>query len=245
MHGWDEYDSQARWYYPAIMRTTTTDPLAEKYYDISPYAWCGNNPVKFVDPDGRWVWAAVGASIDYGFQVYDNYQNGSTGYDAWVGKVNFVNVGLSAVNPAGKFKVLKTLAVELSKATVGYSPNEGVNVETDVKKVATQTVINTVVNIGTNKVTKASSDKAVQNTNKEAASANKQLKTAERQAQRSPNSTKKAENLNAAQSNVQATRNKQVRTQMLNSTVGKVPPNAVNATTNAATNRILRDEEKK
>lgn len=53
MHGLDEYDSQAKWYYPAIMRTSTMDPLAEKYYDISPYAWCGNNPVKFVDPDGR------------------------------------------------------------------------------------------------------------------------------------------------------------------------------------------------
>ena len=26
-------------YYPAIMRTTTMDPLGEKYYDISPYAW--------------------------------------------------------------------------------------------------------------------------------------------------------------------------------------------------------------
>ena len=52
MHGLDEYDSEARWYYPAIMRTTTIDPLAEKYYSISPYAWCGNNPVRMVDLDG-------------------------------------------------------------------------------------------------------------------------------------------------------------------------------------------------
>jgi RHS repeat-associated protein len=52
MHGLDEYDSEARWYYPAIMRTTTMDPLAEKYYYISPYAWCANNPVKFVDVTG-------------------------------------------------------------------------------------------------------------------------------------------------------------------------------------------------
>ena len=52
MHGLDEYDSQARMYYPAIMRTTTLDPLAEKYYSISPYAWCGNNPVNRIDPDG-------------------------------------------------------------------------------------------------------------------------------------------------------------------------------------------------
>lgn len=52
MHGLDEYDSEARWYYPAIMRTTTIDPLAEKYYSVSPYAWCGNNPVNRFDPDG-------------------------------------------------------------------------------------------------------------------------------------------------------------------------------------------------
>ena len=52
VHGLDEYDSQARMYYPAIMRTTTLDPLAEKYYSISPYAWCGNNPVNRVDLDG-------------------------------------------------------------------------------------------------------------------------------------------------------------------------------------------------
>ncbi len=53
MHGLDEYDSEARWYYPAIMRTTTMDPHCEKYYSISPYAWCENNPVRMVDPDGR------------------------------------------------------------------------------------------------------------------------------------------------------------------------------------------------
>lgn len=53
MHGLDEYDSEARWYYPALMCTTTMDPLCEKYYSTSPYAWCGNNPVNLTDSDGR------------------------------------------------------------------------------------------------------------------------------------------------------------------------------------------------
>ncbi len=28
------------------------DPLAEKYYSISPYAWCANNPINVVDLNG-------------------------------------------------------------------------------------------------------------------------------------------------------------------------------------------------
>ena len=31
------------------------DPLLEKYYDISPYVYCANNPVRFIDPTGM-VW---------------------------------------------------------------------------------------------------------------------------------------------------------------------------------------------
>ena len=31
----------------------SVDPLAEKYPNISSYVYCANNPVKYVDPDGR------------------------------------------------------------------------------------------------------------------------------------------------------------------------------------------------
>lgn len=92
------------------------------------------------------------------------------------------------------------------------------------------------------KVTDAGSTKAVQNANKEASAANKQLKTAERRAERSPNSIKKAEAVNAAQSNAQGARNKQVGTQMLNSTVGQAP-NATQQAAKTTTNRLLKDEK--
>ena len=46
-------DFGARFYDPATAIFLQQDPLAEKYYNISPYAYCANNPVNFVDSDGR------------------------------------------------------------------------------------------------------------------------------------------------------------------------------------------------
>ena len=46
-------DFGARQYSPTLRRWMTPDPLSEKYYGVSPYAFCNNNPVNFVDPDGR------------------------------------------------------------------------------------------------------------------------------------------------------------------------------------------------
>jgi hypothetical protein len=219
------------------------DPLAEEFTFSSPYAYCFNNPINAVDPDGRFpVWAIVGAGLDYGLQVFDNYRSGKSGYDAWIGNVDFVDVGLAAINPTGKFKAAKTLLVEGTKSLIDITANEGVNLNTDVEEVATKTVLNTVVDVGAGKVANAGSKKAVQNANKEVANANQKLKTAERQAQRSPNSPKKAKNVNNAQSNAQSARNKQVRTKMLNSTVGQAP-NATQKGVNAVTNRALKDEE--
>ncbi len=50
------YDFLARQYDPALCRFTTPDPLASKYPSISPYAYCGNDPINRVDPDGRDIW---------------------------------------------------------------------------------------------------------------------------------------------------------------------------------------------
>ena len=52
-NGLDLYDSQARWYAPQIGRTSTLDPMAEKYPHLSPYLWCAANPITLTDPTGK------------------------------------------------------------------------------------------------------------------------------------------------------------------------------------------------
>jgi RHS repeat-associated protein len=49
--GW--LDFSARMYANCeIPLFTTPDPLMEKYYSISPYVYCANNPLRYIDPNG-------------------------------------------------------------------------------------------------------------------------------------------------------------------------------------------------
>ncbi len=53
MYGLDWYDFGARMYDPLLYRWMTMDPLCEKYYDISPYVYCNNDPINIFDPNGK------------------------------------------------------------------------------------------------------------------------------------------------------------------------------------------------
>lgn len=47
------YDFGARQYFPKYAIWGSIDPLSETYYPITPYAYCANNPIKYIDPDGN------------------------------------------------------------------------------------------------------------------------------------------------------------------------------------------------
>ena len=61
--GLDAYDFGARSYFSDRMQWSTMDPLCEKYYDVSPYVYCHNDPVRLIDLDG----------MDDLFDIYGNF----------------------------------------------------------------------------------------------------------------------------------------------------------------------------
>ena len=77
-------DFGARYYDPFTVRWNAVDPLAHKYFPMSPYNYCGNDPVNRFDPDGNaWFQNTTTGELYYNpdYTINDvgkGYMNGSS-----------------------------------------------------------------------------------------------------------------------------------------------------------------------
>ena len=92
-------DFGARLYDPAIAIFLQPDPLAEKYYNLSPYAYCANNPVNFVDSDGRFIgFISDVVSVGLGVRSFaKNISEGNIRGAVWDGVGVVVDLAAAAI----------------------------------------------------------------------------------------------------------------------------------------------------
>ena len=131
----------ARYMNPIASIWYGVDPLAEKYPNESVYAYTHNNPVKFVDPNGKVAWIAVGAFagglINAGIAAYQGKSAREIAGAAVSGAVN----GALIASGAG----LVTTAVGGTIASLGETLIGKGHVN---KKDIAESVVSNVVSVG-------------------------------------------------------------------------------------------------
>lgn len=190
--GLDWYDYGSRHYDAVLGRWHAVDPMAEKYYSLSPYGYCNNNPICNRDEEGKFInniiGAVIGGAVDLGVQVAANLVSDKGAFD----NIDWVSVGASTVEggltsglSAGKTLVVKA-GVAVAKNTInGIKDGEHVSdiVNNTVKDVVTDKIIgkaSDIVGKGVKKIAPGVEKQLNQTGNKMVLSNNKATKIMEK-----------------------------------------------------------------
>ena len=127
----------ARYYEPRLSLWMSVDPLQEKYPNISTYCYAANNPIKFIDSDGRKLLFASGTTEAFKqkFRAAIMYlhEHNADGIIAQIDKSSTIIYITERVGEASAFS--KT------KKTIYWDPNMGVLTSSD-KKMSPSALLN-------------------------------------------------------------------------------------------------------
>ena len=105
-------DFGARMYDPTTARWTAADPLSEKYYGISPYVYCANNPILFTDIAGN-SYSEFDVEGNYKRTVDDNWW-----HNLWHGRTGRIVNDQNEVILSFKFADPKNDVKDLKNGTL-------------------------------------------------------------------------------------------------------------------------------
>ena len=130
--GLNLYDYLARLMDPALGRFNTVDPLAEKYYGVSPYAYCADNPVNYVDLHGDSITIVHRTGfLGLGGKETLTYENGNlynADGSAYSGKVNgYLKSVMGALGNLNATAEGASLVSELQNSTNMFTIKSGDN----------------------------------------------------------------------------------------------------------------------
>ncbi len=89
----------------------SVDPMADKYPGVSPYTYCGDNPVRLVDPNGEFpietIWDLANVVYDVGAAVVNHIKGDHTrAKEHWVDAAADVAAVFIPYVPAGATKAI-------------------------------------------------------------------------------------------------------------------------------------------
>ena len=131
----------ARSYAYEVGRFLRPDPMQDEYPALSPYAYANNNPLKYVDPDGRFVFPALAVAtevVSTGYDAYNLYETikdpKSTKTDVGMAVVG-LGLGTALPGPGKAYvegaKTLLTKARTLVRKVVNRGKRKGLTTPTE------------------------------------------------------------------------------------------------------------------
>ena len=133
-----------------VSRFISIDPHAERYYSISPYVYCNNNPINYIDPDGR-DWYSQNGTGNYfwqeGHNDLDGYTNIGSSVSIQFGENSFFN----AYQNAGIMSNKSANAFDLI-ASSGKLQNKFLGNSSPLSENSKSELFNSLVNRGTSEI---------------------------------------------------------------------------------------------
>ena len=110
LNGLNMYDFGARLFDVAgVPMWTSIDPLAEKYYNVTPYSYCAGDPVNKLDPDGKKIYIPKGSQTKV-LTMINSYSK--TQYE--VDKNGYMRVNNTNINENGSAHYSERLDATIS-----------------------------------------------------------------------------------------------------------------------------------